>query len=284
MTSLLVWYAADKKKVAGFRPASVYIATDSLITWKDESKWPHGKKVFAAKSSPDIFAYCGDRLFAAHVLGQVVAAIDSGYLFAYGESAAERMSKVQQTLRMLWKTYPEAQQDDTHIVHVTRDGEGVDCRFLVQKHHFQPRKLPHSGLVIEAPSGQVSAPLLMLGSGSKVVRSHIEEWNRQYENRHTSRSIFSAFCESLESGIDENTGGAPQLVGLYRVEAGRSFGVIWKNDRYFDGLRTLPTANKDGVAWRNNTFEIADQTTKRRAAGAAVHHRKYDFIQQKAVE
>lgn len=277
MTSLLIWFAADKKKAEGFKPASVYIATDSLITWKDGSKWPHGQKVFASKTSADVFAYCGDRLFAAHALGQVVAAIDSGYLFAEQDSAASRLGKVQQTLRMLWDTFPLRHQDDAHVVHLSREGAGVGSRFFLQRHRYEPGKAPSSDQVIEAPVGEVSAPFMALGTGAKAVENGIDQWNRRYANRHTSRAMFSAFCETLEAGLDASSGGSPQLVGLYRVGAGRSFGVIWKGERYFNGLRTLSTSNKGAIPWRNNTFEIANQATKRRADGAAAHHPVYDF-------
>ena len=262
MTSLLVWFAADKKKDTDFEPASVYIATDSLITWHDDASWAHGKKVYAASTSPDIFAYCGDRLFAAHVLSHVVSAIDAGYLYSKTDSALGRMHNVQQVLRMLWDSYPEKHKDDADIVHVTRDGEGVGCAFTYRRHSFKRGKVPTSSEAARAPSGQVSAPLLALGTGKTAVESSIDEWNSRYQNRHTSRAVFAAFCESLAEHKDKRSGGAPQLVGLYRIGAGRSFGVIWNDHRYFDGLPTVSRANKSAVPWRNNSFEIADQARR----------------------
>lgn len=277
MTSLLTWFAADGKKDVNYMPASIYIATDSLITWQDGDVWQHGKKVFACSTSPDVFGFCGDRLFASAVLGQIVNSIDSGYLFGTGEDAAGRMSKVAQLIRQLWDTYPAKKKDKVHIVHVTREGEGVGARFLCQEHKLYPNKAPQVMPPIAAPAGERSRAIMARGSGQAALTDSIDEWNRQYSNRHTSRAVFAAFCASVQSRRDAATGGVPQLVGLYRIGNGRSFGVVWEDKLYFDGLFTLSKTNKDGVKWRNHTFEIADPKTRQRAADAAPHIHKYDL-------
>lgn len=277
MTSLLTWFAADGKKDINYMPASVYIATDSLITWEDGDEWEHGKKVFACSTSPDIFGFCGDRLFASIVLGQVVSSIDAGYLFTKDEDATSRMSKVSQLVRQLWDSYPVKKKDTVHIVHVARDGEGVGSRFLCQEHKLHRNKPPEAVPPIVAPTGERSAAIIARGTGEASVNDSIAEWNRQYSNRHTSRAMFAAFCESVRTRKDSATGGAPQLVGLYRIGYGRNFGVVWNDQLFFDGMRTLSKTNKHGVKWRNHTFEIADPTTRQLAAGAARHIHKFDF-------
>lgn len=258
-------------------PASVYIATDSLITWQDGDVWQHGKKVFACSTSPDVFGFCGDRLFASVVLGQVVNSIDSGYLFNDGEDAASRMSKVAQLIWQLWDTYPPKKKDKVHILHVTREGEGVGARFICQEHKLYPAKAPQVMAPIVAPSGERSRPLMARGTGAASVTDSIDEWNRQFSNRHTSRAMFAAFCGSGQSRKDSATGGVPQLVGLYRIGNGRNFGVVWDDKLYFDGMFTLSKTNKEGVKWRNHTFEIVDPKTRLRAAGAASHIHIYDL-------
>src|SRR6185369_13567942 len=243
MTSLLTWFAADGKRDVDYLPASVYIATDSLITWGDGDDWQHGKKVFACSTSPDIFGFCGDRLFASVVLGQVVNSIDSGYLFVEGEDATRRMSKVAQLIRRLWDTYPDSKKDKVHIVHVTRQGEGVPARFICQEHKLYPNRAPEVMPPIVAPPGERSRAIMARGTGQSAVLNSIVEWNRQYSNRHTSRAMFSAFCLSVQSRRDSFTGGAPQLVGLFRIGNGRSFGVVWEDQLFFDGLSTLSKTN-----------------------------------------
>jgi hypothetical protein len=278
MTSLLVWFAADKKKDVGFLPTSVYIASDSRITWKDGARWEHGKKVFASATYPDIFAFSGDRFFAALMLGQVVSSIDTGYLFERTDSAPTRMEKVLQVIRMAWESYPESQKDRTQIIHVSRNEEGVGCKFFYQEHILDPKLHGiRSSAMAMAPAGEISRPLLFGGTGGGTVASSIDDWNRRYKSRHTSRAMFAAFCESIRSDEDPQSGGAPQLVGLYRIGAGRSFGVIWNNERYFDGQKTLSKASKNNVAWRNDTFEVVDQAKKKRLPGTGRHFKEYDF-------
>jgi hypothetical protein len=277
MTSLLLWFAADKKKDIGFKPASVYIASDSRISWPGGVRWEHGKKVFASAVYPEVFGYCGDRFFAALILGQVVSSIDTGYLFEESDGVMARMSKVQQMIRMAWDTYPPCQKETVQILHASREGEGVECSFYYQEHTLTSTKGMRSSEPVVAPAGEISRPLLVRGTGSSSVENSIDEWNRRYKSRHTSRAMFAAFCEAIRSDRDPSSGGAPQLVGLYRIGAGRSFGVVWDGDRYFDGQRTLAMARKDAVGWRNDTFEVVDQGRKRRMSGAARHYREFDF-------
>ena len=278
MTSLLLWFAADGKKTIGFRPASVYVASDSRISWDSGERWDHGKKVFAASSYPDIFGYCGDRFFAALILGQVVSAIDVGYLFERNDSAADRMSKVQQFIRIAWDSYPASVKESVRILHVSRHGDGIESSFYYQEHSCDKGSTEmRSSSVAVAPEGEYSRALLVRGTGKDAVTDCIAEWDRQYSNRHTSRAIFAAFCQAIRDGGDAFSGGAPQLAGLYRIGAGRSFGVIWNNARYFEGMRTLSVAQKDAIDWRNNSFEIVDQIDKRRKTGAARHIHSYDF-------
>lgn len=276
MTSLLVWFAADRKRDTGFKPASVYIASDSRITWGQDVRWDCGKKTFASSKYPEVFGYCGDRFFASLALGQIVNAMDVGYLFGAGDDVWLRMDKVTQMIGMAWDSYPSELRKPAQILHATRQGEGVDCEFYLQEHTLSVAGISSSE-PIRAPSGEISRPMLVRGTGGSSVQNSIEDWNRRYKSRHTSRAVFAAFCDALRSGEDGASGGAPQLVGLYRIGAGRAFGVIWNNERFFDGQRTLATAAKDRVGWRNDTFEIVDQVRKRRLTGTTGHFREFDL-------
>lgn len=282
MTSLLVWFAADKKKMTEFQPASVYIATDSRFTWDDGTgdSWDFGKKVFACANHPDVFGYVGDTFFCISILSQIVSAIDAGYLFNETDNANEKMGKVQQLIRSSWKHYPKKQQKTFRIVHVTRQGSGTASRFWIQEHVFVEgeQKFAHEQ-PIQAPCGEYSQALCVRGTGKYSVFGSIESWNAKYSNRHTSRSLFAAFCASIRSGDDKFTGGPAQLVGLYRVGGGRTFGVIWDNSRYFEGLPTLMNANKSSVPWRNDSFEIVDSKDKKRRKGAAKQFSVFDFAE-----
>jgi hypothetical protein len=67
MTLLVSWAGVDTHGTA-----SAYIAADSRISWGNPAVFDHGRKVYALRSSPDILGYCGDVLFPAIVLSQIV--------------------------------------------------------------------------------------------------------------------------------------------------------------------------------------------------------------------
>lgn len=283
MTSLLVWFASDVKTSAGsFVPASVYIASDSRVTWDDgRTSWDRGKKVFASATYPEVFGYCGDTRFAALVISQVVGAVDAGYLFHPGDDAKAKLSKVRQVVGMAWETFPQKELGfETSIIHVTRDGSEASSRFWMQE-HVLPKSLEPLGMRSSipemAPLGAWSRAWLARGTGGVGVLDSISTWNKRYSDRHTSRSVFKAFCEAISSGQDEFSGGPPQLASIFRIGSGRPHGVIWNGQRFFEGLPSISQAPKEGIPWRNNSFEIVSPRTKTRAPGAAKQISYLDF-------
>lgn len=115
-----------------------------------------------------------------------------------------------------------------------------------------------------------SAVLQIAGSGTREVRRSLDLW--QMSNAAgTSRAIFSAFCESVAGGRDPYTGGAPQLVGLYRIGAGRLFGFVQGNQRYFSGSSLSSSDPAGNIEWRNYLFERVDGISGMRLPGAQVH-------------
>ena len=77
----------------------------------------------------------------------------------------------------------------------------------------------------------------------------------------------------MKSGGDPRSGGAPQLVGLYREGAARSFGVIFNNERYLFGLPVNLDAEWENVEWRNELFERCNAESKTVLEGAQRHSR-----------
>jgi hypothetical protein len=226
MTSLLVWFASDKKEKLGFVPASVYIATDSRISWKVKEDelltWDGGMKVFSSSNQPHIFGFCGDSTFAPLVLSQVVAAIDSGSLISPDDTVETKSEKVGQLISIAWAKFPKNQLFyDTSIVQVFRQGDGVDSRFWLTEYKvvIGQKNAERIGPKM-APLGEYSQSWHALGTGKGPVTDNIETWNRRYSDRHTSRAVFKAFCESLRSNADKYSGGPPQLASLYRIGNG----------------------------------------------------------------
>jgi len=63
------------------------------------------------------------------------------------------------------------------------------------------------------------------------------------------------------------SGGAPQLVGIYRKGAARSFGIIFNDQKYLLGL-PVENENLKSVEWRNHLFEESDPNTNQRQTNA----------------
>jgi len=98
------------------------------------------------------------------------------------------------------------------------------------------------------------------GTGEKSVNKWYSYWSKT-KHKRTSRSVFSSFCDALHSGEDPRSGGAPQLVGLYRIGPAKPFGIIYNDERYLFGLPITVTSNLDSVEWRNTLFERCDWQT-----------------------
>ena len=79
-----------------------------------------------------------------------------------------------------------------------------------------------------------------------------------------------SFVSALKGGADRQSGGAPQMVGLYRVENGQTFGIRYERKMYLHGSRVHPSA-AGTVDWRNERFERIDGRTGKRLPGAQRH-------------
>jgi hypothetical protein len=77
MTTLVAWLGVDSRG-----PASLYLASDSRITWGGSASWDRGRKLFACRQKPYLFGYCGEAFFPSQLLGQVTERIDANLLSA----------------------------------------------------------------------------------------------------------------------------------------------------------------------------------------------------------
>ena len=89
------------------------------------------------------------------------------------------------------------------------------------------------------------------------------EWSGNIEkdihtDNKTSRNVFSAFCDSLESRDDLLSGGSPQLVVLYRTGSAKTIGIIHDGKRYLNGLPVESSSLLNEIEWRNRLFERCD--------------------------
>jgi hypothetical protein len=263
VTTLLAWVGADQRG-----PASIRIAADSRITWSLNGtvlrKWDYGRKVFASRTQPDMIGYCGDSFFPTQTISQVIDLIDSGAFFPSGTLPQQKVQLVVTALELAAHDYPAAEKRDFSILFGTRAGSGMKGVFSLYTVAFKAGK---SERIIELNIPSQSQRLITLGSGSQKLEPYLQKWATS-DIGGTSRSIFSSFCEFLHSSDDSQTGGPPQLVGLFRQGPGRSFGIVWDNKLYSMGMAMPPQSAQATFDCYNDLFELCDVITLRRIESA----------------
>jgi len=265
MTSLVAWIAVDSRT-----PASIYLVSDSRISWGSKLTWDYGRKLFASRKHPEILGYFGDVLFPSQVLGQLVDLIDSDLLFNASDYPQNKWPKILSVVQQSLEGYPDENSRPFTIVYCTRENSGMDSVFHMSTLRWKPSEGWVDEQWIDLP--EKSGIIGVFGSGEDSVSKWYSYWSKTGEKR-TSRSVFSAFCDALQSGEDKRSGGAPQLVGTYRKGAAESFGIIYKNKRYLLGLPVDESDNLDAVEWRNGLFERCDWRTMKPLTGAQRHSR-----------
>ena len=251
MTTLLSWTGVDTHG-----PASIYIASDSRISWGIRNTWDVGRKVFSSKKRPEIFGYCGSVFFPIQVLGQLIELIDSEIFFLDGESFSEKLEKVRLAIENSYNNLPGSQKGSCQILYASRVGLKMRSSFHVAEITVSATAVTSKEIALPEQSGII----VSAGSGNTSLRKWHEEWvglpNKDpYQSGRTSRNVFSAFCDSLTAKDDPFSGGAPQLVGLYRNGPANNFGVIHNNKRFLNGLEVADVNLMNNIEWRNSLFE-----------------------------
>jgi len=262
MTSMVAWIGVDSHG-----PASVYLASDSRISWSATSTWDYGRKLFASRRCPDILGYVGDVLFPSQVLGQIVEHTDAALLFYPDTPSVEKFKKICEVIRECFERYPRQNKKAFTVVFATRESSRLSSRFRVASLRCDPAKAWQTQWHdLPERSGLIRS----LGSG----RESVEKWYHRWLNtahKRTSRSVFSAFCDSLHSGEDRRSGGPPQLVGIYRIGPARTFGTIYHGQRFLFGLPAKDLADPETIEWRNSLFERCDPQSLERLDDAQKH-------------
>jgi hypothetical protein len=256
MTLLAAWVGVDSKE-NGPKVCSLYIATDSRLTWNQGTRYDMGAKIFGMKNHPDIFGFCGDVLFPTIILKQLTDEGDANILFATNASADEKFTVIKTRISNAIKTYPKSQTAGSFvIIYGSRD----------EQKNFHCYKLTWSSVAgFSTGDGKITMPaysfvIAVEGSGaSEFMERFTFEYDLSKENNYrTSRSVYHCFTETLDKIKDHACGGAPQIVGLYRVKNARFFGIIRKAQRFFMGQTVPYSENLKFVEWRNDLFERCD--------------------------
>lgn len=261
MTLLVSWIGIDTHGTS-----SIYIASDSRITWENSAKFDLGRKVFAFSKWPDILGYCGDVLFPSIVLNQIVELADSGLLFSPNDSCEQKFEAIIKKMNDLFSAYPALQvgfeKNSLQVIHASRapnDNKKYFCR-SIRWSQKQRRWLAE-----EISMPQVSDVLLVSGSGKKEFDENYVRYQLG-PNRDTSRNVFHCFCDTLNHIKDPTVGGAPQIVGVYRKPGSSaiSIGVIYKQSRFFLGAKIDNLHSFENIVWRNENFEQCDGKTMKK--------------------
>lgn len=265
MTLIASFVGVDSKKDRP-RPASIYILSDSRISWGDTAKFEFGRKVFGCKNSPDIFGYCGDVLFPSIVLNQIVDIADQGLLFEEGWTCKQKFQAVMNKLIQSFNNYPKEVEGITaktlQIIHASRD---ENKEFFCHNMIWSKESNTWKGKEVEFKDH--SDKLFVMGSGKEEFLEKFEQY-AESENHKTSRAVFHCFMDTLDNIKDPYCGGAPQLVGLYKIENARFFGIIHNDKRYLHGVRVDDLRNFSNIEWRNELFEVCDGETMKIKEGA----------------
>lgn len=266
MTTITTWVSYDERA-----PSGAYIASDSLITY-GHATWETGKKTFHSLRHPELFAYSGDVLFPSLVLGQHVAQLDSGAVYAIDSPVDVRIAALSASVANALASYPPGLMADssTTIIHVARDGMAMEATFVTSLLTIEKGALTNvqtapsldaAGVLEFTPSDVHSANVpVTSGSGATAVMGSLAQW-RAEDRQFLSRRVFEAHCHALSSGRAAHSGGDPQLVGLYRVGPGRVFGFAQAGrDPSLAGAPLPSEGVEDEPPFRNHLFERVDRT------------------------
>lgn len=261
MTLIASFIGVDNKSPKP-ETASIYIVSDSRISWGEKASFDHARKVFGCKNSPDIFGYCGDVLFPSIVLNQIVEIADQGLLFKPKSTCKQKFQAVVNKLIQIFNSYPKEVEnitaDSLQIIHASRD---ENKKFFCQT--IEWRKSTKKWNSRTTKFTEHSDKIFILGSGKTEFLEKFEKY-AESENKKTSRAVFHCFTDTLTSIKDKYCGGAPQLVGLYRIGNAKFFGTIYEKKRYLHGVLVDDLINFNNVEWRNELFEVCDGETMQR--------------------
>lgn len=250
MTILVAWIPRDSRA-----SSSIYLASDSRISWGTTTIFDYGRKVFGCSSSPELFGYCGDVLFPSIILSQLTELIDLNLIFIGNETANEKFGIIYDFIVESFKKYPKIKGwSSVEIIYCTRTALSDffiwRMSFDLSGHQLNSR---YEQIVDDSP--------LIVGSGAKDFTQKFQEYKKG-DIAKTSRAVFQCLFHTLSDITDPYCGGAPQLVGLYRVGNARKYGIIKSGERFFMGKKLINLSkNLNNIEWRNELFEVCDGFT-----------------------
>jgi hypothetical protein len=266
MTSLAVALAIDSRG-----PTGIYIITDSRLTWSlpGSPRWDAGQKTFASTRTPDIFGFCGDAFFPPMVLRQFLDQVNSG-LILHNDTNSEARHAVFKS--MLEKTFSRGVGVPVRafsIFHGARDGDLMKSHFRL----WETRYFSDTKKWTDAERNLTTDHSYFAhvdGTGKEYIVKRGQEW-LDTDAEGTSRAAIWSFCNALHEGNDPQSGGPPQLVGIWRKGLAQTFGFWWRGYPYLSGAPVPSKSDFEKVNWFNHRFERCDGRTGKRLEDAQKH-------------
>ncbi|HAS6064786.1 TPA: hypothetical protein I7135_21865 [Vibrio vulnificus] len=245
MTTLVAWVACD-----GAKQASVYLASDSRLSWEDKGHWDLGRKIFPSEKYPDILGYCGEALFCSQQLSQIITYIDSCRTFEGNEDPDVRSQMIYDLIKRSFGPYPKTfSLPSFSVIYLTRRAKFNFSAYVI-------KWSKKAGWSIENLNvGNQSSLIVVDGSGAKEYKSLYTSEIATSDFGTNSRGYFYALNRFIKRGIDPATGGSPQLACLYNVGAAIKVGVVFDGERYIYGLNIPASEHVNDVRWVNETLE-----------------------------
>lgn len=226
------------------------MASDSRISWPDGTVWDSAVKTFTSATRPLLLGYSGDTLVPIHAVLQLMPLIDTGVLSPSSDDHAAIVNLCATFVEQVQATAPRKLQSTFSLLIGSRHGAGVGAQFGLSLAKFRS----DDRFVIE----RVSIPghsevVAVIGSGRQAFLTRLGLW-QQSDWARTSRGVFAAFCDTLRAAEDRQTGGAPQVVAVYRPGAGRHLCVSWNGVPFAGGVEVDHVAAAT-MQCRNVLFE-----------------------------
>lgn len=244
MTTLISWKANDSRGIS-----SIYLASDSRYTWNN-AKWDFGQKVYGCIKFPEIIGYCGDVLLSINIISSLIGLIDNEIIYKNNISADDKNRLIFKYIKGKFELFPKSV--DTTIIHIIKDSKNEFSYYEIKYSHKSGK---WENVKKQDVQKKESELIGVYGSGAEEYKSMLIN-NRGCELDKTSRFYYMIFCEVLKEMKDSFTGGAPQIVALYRgKDIAIVNGVIWNKERFLYGTRISDELNINNIEWRNENFE-----------------------------
>ncbi|MFC2974552.1 hypothetical protein ACFOJE_20360 [Azotobacter bryophylli] len=258
MTTLISWITYDQNK-----QSSLYIASDSRLSWSSQVTWDSGRKVYCSSKYPDILGYCGDVTFCSQITSQVMTYIDSCEVFEVEPSPHQRFQLIYNLIKRSFGAYPtKCALDEFSIIYATRIKKYSFAAFEIK--WSKAKGWESNELKIPNQTGIITAS----GSGGGIYKNRYRNNFERSDISGYSRSYYSCLYHHVISGDDPLTGGPIQLAGIFNTKAAIHHGVLMGGARYIYGMEVDETQNMNCVRWINENFENCDGQALVRHANA----------------